>query len=185
MFQEGLKEQITKAVVLAARQAILFFGWWSHKEGLPLGNARDVGLSLVGPISWASRAAQVAATVNTVQEGHWAIAEVVVERRTKARGPGHPHGMMKETRTPAAAYDVKEWMWGMKEVATKGEVRKGGVVNCRPEQRNTHSPCTGQGRRWHRRQGRPQFPRDYSGSSPSSGGGSSDWEAIEVPDIQP
>ena len=48
-------------------------------------------------------------------------------------------------------------------------------MNHRPEWRNTHSQHTGQGSRWHRRQGRPQFPKDTSGGSPSSGGGSSDW----------
>ena len=78
-------------------------------------------------------------------------------------------------RTPAAAYDIKEWMWGLGEHAPKGEVRKGDVVNCRPEWRNAHSQHTGQSRRWDRRQGRPQFPRDTSGGSPSSGDRSSNW----------
>ena len=50
MFQEGLEEQITEDVVLAPGEPILFFGWWSCKKGLPLGNVRDVGFSLTGPI---------------------------------------------------------------------------------------------------------------------------------------
>ena len=36
MFQDCLKEGITKAVVLAPEEAILFFGRWSCREGLPL-----------------------------------------------------------------------------------------------------------------------------------------------------
>ena len=39
----GLEEWITEAVVLAPREAILFFGQRSPKEGLPLGNTMDVG----------------------------------------------------------------------------------------------------------------------------------------------
>ena len=42
MFKEGIQEQITKAVVLPPREAVLSFGQQLHKEGLPLGSARDV-----------------------------------------------------------------------------------------------------------------------------------------------
>ena len=115
MFQEGLKEQITEAVVLAPEEAILFFGQWSCKEGLPLWSARDVGFSLMGPISWAGRTAHV------------------------------------------------EWMGCVEEDVLKGEVRSSNVVNQRPGWKNACSPHTGQGSRWCRRQGRPQFPRDTSG----------------------
>ena len=59
--------------------------------------------------------------------------EAVVEKRTKARGPGCPHQMMKVTRTPTAACDIKEWMWSLEEDAPKGEVRKGHVVDHRSE----------------------------------------------------
>ena len=55
--------------------------------------------------------------------------------------------MMKVMRTPAAAHDIKEWMWGLEEDAPKGEARKSNVVNCGPEQRNAHSQHTGQSRR--------------------------------------
>ena len=57
--QEGLKEQITKVVVLASREAILLFGWQSYKKELPLGSTRDIGIRLTGLTSWAGRAAQV------------------------------------------------------------------------------------------------------------------------------
>ena len=33
---------------------------------------------------------QVEVTVTTVQEGHWDIADVVMEKKMKAREPGHP-----------------------------------------------------------------------------------------------
>ena len=59
MFQEGLEEQITTAVVLVPGEAILFFGQCSHKEGLPLENARDVGFSLTGSLNGASKTTQV------------------------------------------------------------------------------------------------------------------------------
>ena len=86
MLQEGLKEQITEAVVLDPGEVILFFGLWSCQEGLPLGSARDEEFSLMSLTSWAGRVAQVKGTVNTVQEGHCAIAEAIVEKRTKAMG---------------------------------------------------------------------------------------------------
>ena len=57
MFQDGLKEQITEAVVLAPREAVFFFGWWLLKEGLPLHDTRDVGFCLAGPVNWAGREA--------------------------------------------------------------------------------------------------------------------------------
>ena len=34
-----------------------------------------------------------------MQGGHWAIADAVMEKKTKARGPGHPQGMMKASGT--------------------------------------------------------------------------------------
>ena len=119
ILQEGLEEQITEAVVLAPGEAILFFEWQSCKEGLPLGSTRHVGFSLMDLTSWAGRAAQVEATVNTVEESCHAIAEAVVEKRTKARGPGHPCRTMKVMKTPIAAYDIGEWTWGVEEDAPK------------------------------------------------------------------
>ena len=52
--------------------------------------------------------AQVEATVNTIQEGLRAIVDAVVEKRTKARGPGHSHLTMKATWAPTAAYSIEE-----------------------------------------------------------------------------
>ena len=100
MFQGGLEEWITEAVVLAPREVILLFGWWSLKEGLPLGDTRDVGFCLGGPVNWAGREAQEEMTVSTVQEGCQAITDAIMEKRTKARGPGCPWGTTKTNWTP-------------------------------------------------------------------------------------
>ena len=91
--------------------------------------------------------------------------------------PGGQDIPMEQWRQPMppVAYKIKEWMWGLKEDVPKVEVRNGEVINHRPEQRNALSQHAGQGSRLHRWEGRPQFPRDTSGGSPSSGGWSSDW----------
>ena len=58
-----------------------------------MGNARDSRFSLTGPVNWAGRAAKVEVTVNTIWKGCQVIADAVVEKGTKVRGPGHPHRM--------------------------------------------------------------------------------------------
>ena len=108
-----------------------------------MGNARDIGFSLKGPISWAGGAAQVEVTLNTVQEGCPAIADAIVEKRTKARGPGHPYRMMKVMRTPTAAYDIEEWMQGDGRGCSQRDVRKGDAVNCSPKWKNAYTQCIG------------------------------------------
>ena len=40
--------------------------------------------------NWAGKPGQIEATINTMQEGHWAIVNAVVEKRTKARGSRMP-----------------------------------------------------------------------------------------------
>ena len=87
----------------------------------------------MGFINWASRTAQVEVTINTEQEGHQAIADAVMEKRTKAWGPGCPCRTMKVTRTPAVAYDMKELMWGMEEDAPKVEARNTAIINHKPK----------------------------------------------------
>ena len=162
-------------MVLAPGETILFFGWWSFKEGLSLGGTRDIGFSLMGPTSWAGKAAQVEMTVSTVQEDCHVIVEAVIEKRSKARSPGHPHIMMKVTKAPVTAYYIKEWIQGMEEDATGKGTRKGNVAKHRSKWMSTHSQWRSWGSRHFQRQGRPRVPRDTSGGSPSSGGGSSDW----------
>ena len=53
----------------------------------------------MGHINLASRPAQEEMTINTLQEGYQAISDVVVEKQTKARGPGHLCVTTKVMRT--------------------------------------------------------------------------------------
>ena len=78
------------------------------------------------------------------------------------------------------AYDIEEWMQGMEEDVPKVEVRNDDVIDHRPEQKNIHLQHAGWGSRQHRRQGRPRFPRDMSGGSTSSWGGSSNWGSDQI-----
>ena len=79
-------------MVLAPGEAILFFRRHSLMEGLLYSNAQDVEVGLRGPVSWAERTVQVAATIKTMQEGHQAIVDAIMEKKREARGPGHPKG---------------------------------------------------------------------------------------------
>ena len=76
-------------------------------------------------------------------------------------------------------------MRGLEEDAPREEARNDDTINGGPEWRNAHFQHAGQGSRWHRRQGRPQFPRDTPGGSPSSGVGVLIGEVINVPSSQP
>ena len=76
-------------MVLAPREAIIF--WMTiTQRGAPPGNARDVGFHLASPVNWARREAQMEMMVSTVQECHQAIADAIMGKRTKARGPECP-----------------------------------------------------------------------------------------------
>ena len=61
------RNQITDAVVLAPKQAVLFFGRHSYREGPFYRIAQDIALSLSGPVSWTGRTAQVKVTIKTMQ----------------------------------------------------------------------------------------------------------------------
>ena len=50
-----------------------------------------------------------------------------MEKKTKTRGPICPQGTMKAARASAAAYNIEEWMQGLEEEASNGEVRNGDV----------------------------------------------------------
>ena len=84
------EDQITKAMLWSPGEAILFFGRHSRNKGLPYHRTRNVEFGLGGQISWAGRPTQIEASRKTVQEGHHAIIEAVVERKMKARGPEWP-----------------------------------------------------------------------------------------------
>ena len=95
MLQEACPEDhITKAVVLSPGEAILFFGRCSKNEWLSCHRAIDVEFGLGGPFNWARRSVQIEALRKTVQEGHHAILEAVVERKMR---PGQP---CRKTRHP-------------------------------------------------------------------------------------
>ena len=108
-----------------------------------MGNARNVRFSLADPVNWAGRTVQVQVTVNAIQVDHQAIVDAFVEKRTNARGPGHPRRIMKVMRVPSTAYNNKEWMRGLEEDAPQVEVRNGNAINCGPESRNAHFQCAG------------------------------------------
>ena len=87
------RDCITEAVVLALGEAIQFFGRCLHKEGLLYCSTQDIEHGLKGSVTWAGRTGQVEVTVNTIQEVSRAIADAVLEKKMKARGPGHPWGL--------------------------------------------------------------------------------------------
>ena len=80
-----LEDWITEAMVLSPGEAILFFGRCSRNKGLPYCRARDVEFGLGGPFNWAGRSAQIEASMKTVQTGHCAIGEAVVEENESQR----------------------------------------------------------------------------------------------------
>ena len=164
MFQDGLKEWITEVVVLAPGEAILFFGRWSCKEGLSYTSARDVGFSLTGPVNWARRTVQVEVTANMEQEGLWAIADAVMEKKIEVRGPGCPWGLEKAILSLASTCNVDDWIgeWTREHLMR----RWGGLVT-------SHVQCiVGCSRQsWWQRA--PRIPRGSPGGSPSLGAESS------------
>ena len=78
------------------------------------------------------------ALMKTMQEGCHAIFKAVVERKMKARGPGQPQGKAKPSKTPAAAYGVKDWMWGL-EGASNGKPKWNNNIDHRTDQWSIHS----------------------------------------------
>ena len=122
------RDWITKAVVLAPGKAVLFFGRCLHREGLLYRNVQDIELGLSGPVSWTGRMMQVEATVNPMQEGCWAIADAVIEKKMKAKRSGCPQGLRRPTKSSTATCNIDDWMWGLDEGASDGEVRRTGDV---------------------------------------------------------
>ena len=105
-----LEDWITKAMVWSPWKAILFLDRHSKNEGLPYCRARNIEFGLGGLFNQAGRSTQIEASRKAMQEGCCVILEAVVEKKIKARGPGQPWGKTRHPKTPAAAYDVKEWM---------------------------------------------------------------------------
>ena len=111
-------------MVLALGEAILFFRRCSHNDGLLYCDAQDIKHGLTGSVTWVERTAQVEMIVNTIQEGCRAIMDVVIEKKTKDRGPGHPQVLRGASQSSAAACNVDNWMQGLNKGTYGGEVRK-------------------------------------------------------------
>ena len=130
MFQDGLKEQITEAVVLVLREAILFFGRRSQKEGLPYTNARDIEFSLTGPNNWAGRTVQVKVTANTVHKGHQDYCGCCHREANRGQEPRAPQGSGRAIRPLAGTCNVDDWMRGLNEGASDGDTCAQCSVEC-------------------------------------------------------
>ena len=98
------------------------------QEGVLYHSAQDVELGMRGPVNWASRTARVETTVNTVQEGHRAIMDAIMEKKTKAREPGHPQGLRGAIQPSASTCNVDNWMQGLEEGASNREVGRTDAV---------------------------------------------------------
>ena len=48
------------------------------------------------------------------------LQKLLWKRELRQGGPGCPHGMKKVMRTPAAAYDIEEWMLGLGRCSQRG-----------------------------------------------------------------
>ena len=121
ILQEAWSEDcITKAVVLSPGAAILFFDRHTKNEGIPYCMARDVKFCLGGPFSWARRSVQIEASRKTMQEGHHAILEAVVEKKTKVRGPWWPWGKTRHAKNSSCGL----WHWGV-DTRISGRLRWG------------------------------------------------------------
>ena len=104
------RDHITEAVVLAPGEAILFFGRCLCNGGLLYCDAQDIDHGLRCSVMWTGRTAQVEVTANTIQEGHRAIVNAVLETKMNARGPGHPQGLRGVAQSSSAACNVNNWM---------------------------------------------------------------------------
>ena len=75
------RDCINEAVVLAPGKAILFFRMCSHNEGFFYCDTQDIEHSLMDSVTWAGGTAQEEVTVNTIQDGHRAITDTVLEKK--------------------------------------------------------------------------------------------------------
>ena len=81
---------LTEAVVIGPGRAILFYGRCSMGEGLKVDKARDAAFLLTGAETWVGKLAYLTADPMTIPEGRRAIAQAILDKRVKARGPGCP-----------------------------------------------------------------------------------------------
>ena len=78
---------------------------------------------MTGAINWARRTAQVEVTANMVQEGCQAIADAVMEKKTKTRSL-RCQEVGRAIRPSAGTCNVDDWMRGLDKGASDGEVRR-------------------------------------------------------------
>ena len=106
-----LDDWITEAVVLSPGEAVLFFGRHSKNKELPYCKARNVEFGLGDPFNWAGRSVQIEALTlkKTIPECHHAILKAVVEKKTRARGPGWPWEKNKAPQDSSCGL----WCWGV------------------------------------------------------------------------
>ena len=109
------RDYITEGVVLAPRGTILFFRRHLNNEGLFYCDTQNIEHSLTCYVTWARRTTQVKETVNTIQKGFRAIADTVLEKKTKARGPEYAQGSRGAAQSSAVACNVNNLKWGLNE----------------------------------------------------------------------
>ena len=138
-------------MVLVPGEALLFFKRHSFKEGLLYNNTLDIEFSLSCPVSWARRTVQVEVTVTAMQEGCRTIADTVMEKTMKARGPWHPQGLRGDTQSLAAACNIDDWMPGLDEGVSEKKVvgRTDDIHSHNDESGHAHTWCT-EGDKWQR-----------------------------------
>ena len=88
----------TKVAVTGPGKAVLFYVRHSLGEGLTTDEARDAAFLLTRVGTWVGKPAYLSDNPMTIQEGQSAIAQAVTDHHIKARGLGHPHISVPNTR---------------------------------------------------------------------------------------
>ena len=135
IFQEGLEEKMTKAMVLAPGEAILFFERWSLKEGVPHKKQRILHLAWQAQLfglgdrpRWRLQSIQCKRVTEPLQMQWWKIG-------WKLKGQDVPEGKGRPIRPllwhatsksgcKASKRMILRWSWGMKEWGI-GELSQG------------------------------------------------------------
>ena len=80
---------LTEVVVTGPGRAVLFYGRCSLGECLTTVKARDATFLLTRVGMWVRKPGYLPANPMTIQEGQWAIAQVITDCHIKVRGSGH------------------------------------------------------------------------------------------------
>ena len=87
MVWEG-KVSLMEAILTSPGWAVLFYGQWSLREGLHLGEVRDAAFTLSRVTAWVGKQAQLSAKPISLGEGRWLITQAITEGHIEPRGPG-------------------------------------------------------------------------------------------------